>query len=156
MAAAVGADTAAGGAGEDERALLGARRPGVELADGRLVGLEPVELGVLGEQRPAEEGDHPGGIAAGRQVAVDDLAWPPHADLPLRGANGHFNRTAFTPIAYRPIRNVRRPAAPRVTTPSYPSHDRLHLARANPPGATHGRAHTRRQIAAEAEHNESS
>ena len=47
----------AGGAGEDQGALLGPGRPGVELADGGLVGLEPVELGVLGEQRVAERGD---------------------------------------------------------------------------------------------------
>ena len=46
--------------------------PGVELADGGLVGLEPVELGVLGEQRVAERGDRLAGVAAGAQVAVDD------------------------------------------------------------------------------------
>ena len=64
----------AGGAGEDQGALLRARRPGVELADRGLVGLEPVELGVLGQQRVAERGDDAGRVAAGGEVPVDDGA----------------------------------------------------------------------------------
>jgi hypothetical protein len=44
----------------------------MELADGSLVGLVPVELGVFGEEGPAEEGDDLGRVAAAHQVAVDD------------------------------------------------------------------------------------
>jgi hypothetical protein len=63
-----------GCAGEDERALLGAGWPGVELAHGGFVGLVPVELGVLDEQRVTEGGDGLGGVAIGGEVAVDDGA----------------------------------------------------------------------------------
>src|SRR4051812_21501933 len=71
---------------QDQRALLGAGRPGVELADGRLVGLEPVELGVLVEQRPAELGDDPGGGAAAGGGLVGDRPRPP--DPPPPGPPG--------------------------------------------------------------------
>ena len=37
-------------AGQDQRPLLRTRRPCMELPHGRLVGLEPVELGILGQQ----------------------------------------------------------------------------------------------------------
>src|SRR5579862_9159977 len=64
----------AGGAGQDQRAFLRSLRPRVELANGRLVGLEPVKLGVLGEEGVAEGLDGGGRIAAFGEVAVDDGA----------------------------------------------------------------------------------
>ena len=61
-------------AGEDQGAFLGPGWPGVELTYCGLVGLEPVELGVLGEEGVAERSDGLGGIAASGQIAVDDGA----------------------------------------------------------------------------------
>src|SRR5712691_6196725 len=46
----------------------------MELTHRGLVGLEPVELGVLCEQRVAERGDGTGGVPAPGEVAVDDRA----------------------------------------------------------------------------------
>src|SRR5689334_3452288 len=63
-----------GGAGQDEPALLRSRRPRVELADGGLDHLIPVEARVLGEQRATEDGDRLGRVAAAGEEPVDDGA----------------------------------------------------------------------------------
>src|SRR3954454_10875926 len=57
----------AGEAAEDQHALLRADGPGVVLADRGLEHLVPVELGVLGEQGAAEEGDELRRVAAAAQ-----------------------------------------------------------------------------------------
>src|SRR5947209_10980154 len=64
----------AGRAGQDQRSLLGPPGPGVVLPDGGLVGLVPVEFGVLGEQRPAEQGDDPAGVSTAGEVPIDEDA----------------------------------------------------------------------------------
>src|SRR4051794_27713115 len=71
----------AGCAGQDERALLAAVRPRPRLSRRRLDHLEPVELGVLGEQRVAEGGDRLSRGSTAAQEAVDDPAGS--VDVPL-------------------------------------------------------------------------